>query len=88
MGYILASTYGSSNYDTTTYSGSTLNTTGTTSSGGSLVNTGFPILLFTVPAVILALTALSIKIIRRPKTPKPKPIPLKSSPGSYGSGSF
>jgi hypothetical protein len=84
MDYILASSY-----DSTTYSGSTSNTTSMNSSnGGSTVNTGVPILLFTGLAVVLVLTALFIKIIRRSKTPKPKPIPLKSSPGSYGSGSF
>ena len=43
--YYLASTYGSSNYDTATYNGNTTSTSTSTSSGGSLADTGQAVII-------------------------------------------
>jgi len=58
---ILASTYGSGAYSTSTYNG--------TSGGGSsnaLSNTGIAVAVFVTIAAVLLLTAMVVRIIKRP----------------------
>jgi hypothetical protein len=70
--YYLASTYGSNNFGTCTYdSNGTCATTGAIS-GGSLVNTGAPVLLYVSIALVIVVVAISLSLFKRKKLPHTK----------------
>jgi hypothetical protein len=61
---LLASTYGSGSYDNSTYNGADAATSG---NGGSLSDTGIAITVIITMAALILLTALVVRIWRRPK---------------------
>lgn len=68
---ILADVYGGGNYDSAAYgSGSSTGTSTTTSSGGTLSNTGFDILLIASIACAIIFVALVVRFWKRPKVAK------------------
>jgi hypothetical protein len=58
--YLIASVYGSGNYDTSNYNGSS-----TTTSGGLLTNTGLDIAVIVTLACVMTLVAVAVRISRR-----------------------
>lgn len=60
--YLIASVYGSGNYDTSSYNGSS-----TTTSGGLLTNTGLDIAVIVTLACVIALVAIVVRVSIRPK---------------------
>jgi len=74
MSYILASTYGSGNYSSDTYNGSTTTATGGSGTTGSsptpttgvLTDTGFDLVLVATLAAALIFAALIVRFWRRP----------------------
>jgi hypothetical protein len=70
--YILASTYGSGAYNTSTYNGATSTSTGSGSGsggnagGGVLTNTGFDIALAVTLACVIVFVALAVRFWKRP----------------------
>ena len=64
---LLASTYGSGTYDGATYNGQTTSTSGSGSAGsGPLTDTGIAIASITTVAAAILLTALVVRIWKRP----------------------
>jgi len=58
--YLLASTYGSGNYDGGTYNNATA------SSGGSLSDTGIAVISIVTIAAVILLAAMAVRIWKRP----------------------
>jgi len=59
--YLIASVYGSGNYDTSSYNGSSA------ASGGLLTNTGLDIAVIVTLACAITLVAVVVRISKRPK---------------------
>jgi hypothetical protein len=69
--YYFASTYGSGDYNTSVYNGTTSTSTGTGTNGGVLTNTGIAIAGIVTIACVIIFIAMAVKIWKRPakKTP-------------------
>jgi hypothetical protein len=76
---LLASTYGTGDYDGSTYNGQTT-TTGSGANGGGLTNTGVMIAGVVTLAALILLVAVVVRIWRRPAKQTAEVITVESDP--------
>jgi hypothetical protein len=72
---LLASTYGSGNYNNTTYNGSSTTTASGSGTNGTLSNTGIAVMSIVTVAALILLVALVVRIWKRPSR---KVVPVES----------